>query len=123
MGERVDFPPMGYNANKQCPLYKEHASDCHHIKKCVAMYKKTGHVLMTVHHKWWPKCDYTTPLEKRFRDLPDEKEELCRGKHDPEHEKDPPRKPSREYMQKKVEEYIAKIALSKCINVQPDIES
>lgn len=50
------------------------------------------------HHIWWPKRDYRSQLEKRFRNLPENKEVLCRYEHDLTHYEAPPIKPSREVM-------------------------
>lgn len=50
------------------------------------------------HHLMWPKRDYKTPVERRYRELPENKVQLCRDLHDLEHYQEPPEKPSREEM-------------------------
>lgn len=53
------------------------------------------------HHKWWPKDQYTTPLEKAFRTAEVNIErDICRCMHDLEHCKRPPRKPSIAFMKR-----------------------
>lgn len=52
-----------------------------------------------VHHKMWPKRDYTTPIEREFRELPENKERMCMQEHDLLHQTErPPQKPDRETM-------------------------
>jgi hypothetical protein len=48
---------------------------------------------LTLHHLFFPKSDYSTPLEKEFRSLPENITLVCRGLHDKLDEKPPP-KPS-----------------------------
>lgn len=51
------------------------------------------------HHDFYPRSDYRTPTEKRFRELPENKELLCRAEHDERHATEaPPQKPPREVM-------------------------
>jgi len=53
----------------------------------------------STHHIYWPRHWYTTPLEKRFRQHPDNVVHgLCRCMHDLEHLKKPPKKPSEAQM-------------------------
>lgn len=57
------------------------------------------------HHRYWPRTWYKTPLEKRFRQHPDNiVNGMCRCMHDLEHCKKPPKKPSRAFMQRFLEE-------------------
>jgi hypothetical protein len=50
-------------------------------------------------HHYWPENQYTTRLEKEFRNLPENKEQICRDLHDERHEfEHPPKKPSVEDM-------------------------
>lgn len=52
-----------------------------------------------IHHDYYPACDYRTPVEKAFRELPTNKEELCMAEHDERHKTEqPPVKPSRDEM-------------------------
>lgn len=52
-----------------------------------------------IDHVYFPACDYTTPVEKRFRQLPVNKRVLCRMLHEARHATEsPPLKPSREFM-------------------------
>ena len=47
------------------------------------------------HHEVWPACEYTTPLEKRYRNLEvNIVRGICRCMHDLEHLKQKPPKPS-----------------------------
>jgi hypothetical protein len=68
---------------------------------------KTGHFLVTIHHKYWPKADYKTPVEKKFRELPENKEPLCPEAHQNLHRSErAPRKPSRDQMVEAVRRYV-----------------
>ena len=52
-----------------------------------------------VHHEYYPKSDYTTPIEKEFRELPENKTPMCMAEHDQLHKEfAPPVKPDREEM-------------------------
>lgn len=47
------------------------------------------------HHLWWPKRNYTTPLEKRLREAPEAIEVMCRANHERLHLREkPPQKPT-----------------------------
>lgn len=51
------------------------------------------------HHLLYPSADYTTPLERLYRSLDDNKVEMCRQQHDELHRtQQPPEKPTREEM-------------------------
>lgn len=51
------------------------------------------------HHLMWPKRNYQSPLERQFRELPENKEQTCRWEHDEIHQFDhPPKKPTAEAM-------------------------
>lgn len=57
----------------------------------------------STHHEYWPRSDFTTPLEKSFRELPENKFDICRQMHDEIHAFDePPIKPSIEVMREAV---------------------
>lgn len=58
------------------------------------------------HHRFYPKSSYTTAAERTFRELPENKEQLCRDLHDDLHAtQEPPDKPSHAEM-------LSQIALS-----------
>lgn len=50
------------------------------------------------HHEYWPRNLYLTKVERTFRNLPENKQQLCRYEHDLAHQEEPPVKPSREEM-------------------------
>ena len=51
------------------------------------------------HHIFWPAGFYKTAIEKAFRELPENKVEMCRAEHDNIHaSEEPPAKPGREFM-------------------------
>lgn len=69
-----------------------------------------------VHHQMHPAADYTTPLERTFRELPENKDRRCRNIHNIEHETMPvPEKPDESLMALAVVEALHKgiITLSK----------
>ena len=50
-------------------------------------------------HYYWPASDYKTPVERAFRNLPENIEEKCRNEHNERHAtEEPPEKPSIQYM-------------------------
>ncbi len=52
-----------------------------------------------IHHEYYPKRDYTTPIEKEFRELEENKTPMCMAEHDQIHRDfGPPDKPSRDEM-------------------------
>lgn len=53
------------------------------------------------HHPAWPRSEYTTSLEKRYRQLG--AVTLCRCQHDIEHTYQPPQKPSVEEMRSAID--------------------
>jgi hypothetical protein len=50
------------------------------------------------HHQYWPSDQYTTPIERTFRNLYENKSQECRQDHDEIHLGEPPIKPSVEVM-------------------------
>lgn len=51
------------------------------------------------HHLYYPRRDYTSPVERDFRELPENKVQLCMAEHDLLHQiEQPPVKPSRDEM-------------------------
>lgn len=68
--------------NRECPLFDTKAG-------CFA----------DKHHIFWPAHYYRTPLEKDFRELPQNKELTCRDEHNEIHATEyPPKKPSTQEM-------------------------
>lgn len=58
--------------------------------------KRLGHFAgctANTHHEYYPARDYVTPLENAFRELPENKTQLCRWEHDIVHleELEPPK--------------------------------
>lgn len=46
------------------------------------------------HHLFYPRYEYTKPTEKLFRELPENKVQICRREHDEIHAtEEPPKKP------------------------------
>lgn len=65
-----------------------------------------------IHHLFYPRGDYDTPLEHKFRNLPENKQQICRYEHERIHfEQLPPTKPSFEVMEHAVS--IAGIKLTR----------
>lgn len=65
------------------------AEDCRYYPDCE----------MTRHHAYWPRREYTTPVEKRFRNLAVNVGMVCMAEHQELHMTTPaPDKPSREEM-------------------------
>lgn len=61
--------------------------------------KYAPHCFTSIHHLYWPARDYTTPLERLYRSLDENKIEMCREVHDRLHAlEQPPEKPTREEM-------------------------
>lgn len=59
-----------------------------------------------VHHGYHPASSYKTKLEKEFRELPINKERICRCIHNAIHALDPPpEKPSVQEMREVIEAY------------------
>lgn len=57
------------------------------------------------HHLQYPRADYRSKLEKQFRELPENKVDICRDMHDECHAfEDLPLKPSLEVMRHTVNE-------------------
>lgn len=55
------------------------------------------------HHKFWPGSEYTTPVEKKFRNLEcNIVRGICRCMHELEHLKKPPKKPTVPEMRQEV---------------------
>lgn len=68
-------------------------------------YRETDSCFEDLHHEAWPRRDYTTPLEKRFRNHVLNKVIICRAIHDDEHAQGLiPVKPTREEMRRFIDE-------------------
>ncbi len=64
------------NENPGCPYYE---SGCYE----------------DIHHTYYPRCQYKSGVDKEFRELPQNKQYLCRQEHDELHATQlPPIKPS-----------------------------
>lgn len=54
---------------------------------------------MDEHHLYWPRKNYKSGVERAFRNLPENRQMLCRAEHDEVHATEPiPKKPSRNEM-------------------------
>lgn len=74
--------------------------------------EKTG-CFEDVHHKEWPRRAYSTPLEKEYRELEDNKELTCRDRHNEIHAtQQPPEKPSHEEMNAAIRGCMAAFAIA-----------
>lgn len=63
------------------------------------------------HHHYWPKFKYTTAVERSFRELPENKEQMCMEEHRELHETTPPpKKPSRDFMLNALQKGIQEVA-------------
>jgi len=62
-------------------------------------YKSKHGCRENTHHIFYPKRDYQTPVEKDFRELPENKVALCMVEHEEIHRTErPPQKPDRDEM-------------------------
>lgn len=59
----------------------------------------SGECFSDEHHLYFPRVDYHDIMGTEFRNLPENKEQICRWDHQERHEvEEPPEKPSREQM-------------------------
>lgn len=64
-----------------------------------------------IHHTQWPRDEYTTPTEKKFRRLEcNVVRGICRCMHDLEHLKKPPKKPTLDIMRQAIENARRRVA-------------
>ena len=71
-------------------------------------YAELGGCFSDTHHLFYPRRDYRRPTERDFRELPENKEQLCRAEHDERHATElPPEKPSRVEMLGAIATYSA----------------
>lgn len=63
------------------------------------VFRNTGECHEDVHHVYFPKRDYITPTEKRWRNLDENKELTCRDRHNEIHAtQSPPTRPEIAFM-------------------------
>lgn len=85
---------------ERVPCTKEMRETCKYVLGVMGCHS-------SIHHEYWPRRDYSTPTEKRFRELDDNKISLPRCVHDDLHAvSEIPAKPS-------VEEMLGAIAAEK----------
>lgn len=64
-----------------------------------AVYRKIGKCFMDIHHLYHPRRDYKTKDEKEFRELDENKVNMCRDFHNMDHAVfPPPDKPDAEFI-------------------------
>lgn len=62
-------------------------------------YAELGGCFSDTHHLFFPRRNYTSKVDREFRELPINKEQLCRAEHDERHATEPlPDKPTRDKM-------------------------
>jgi hypothetical protein len=89
---------------ERCPVAQD---DC--------KYAGTRYCQLTVHHRFWPRRDYSTEAAHDFRELPENKELLSRCDHDELHRtEEPPRKPPEWYMEARIR--LAEQAIEATLN-------
>jgi hypothetical protein len=74
----------------ECPKSQEAQEACKYYPNCSG----------STHHLFYPKPDYRPGVERRFRELPENKEyDVCRADHDTIHfTQEPPPKPNLQFM-------------------------
>lgn len=72
---------------------------CPNENEACRFYETEQGCVSNTHHGYWPKKRYTTPVEREFRALPENQEQLCMAEHLDRHANErPPQKPPREVM-------------------------
>lgn len=62
-------------------------------------YMERGGCFSDEHHLYFPRVDYRDIMGSEFRNLPENKEQICRWEHEERHAtQDPPERPPREVM-------------------------
>lgn len=89
-------------SREACPRPKDERAGC-------PWKDRKGGCYSDNHHLYWPASDYKTPLEKKFRWLPENQEQTCRWEHDEAHHELPPEKPSIQEMRSA----LARVALER----------
>ena len=71
-------------------------------------YAELGGCFSDTHHLFYPRRSYRSRVEQDFRELPENKVQICREEHDERHATEPiPKKPSREVMLGMIATYSA----------------
>lgn len=82
-------------SRRACPF---ESSDCKYFNSSTGCFQDT-------HHLMYPRADYRSRVEKEFRDLPENKVDICRQMHDECHAFDEiPVKPSMDVMRHAINE-------------------
>lgn len=72
---------------------------CPNANEACRFYNTEEGCRSNTHHAYYPRRAYRTVIEKAFRELPDNKEQLCMAEHLDKHATErPPQKPPREVM-------------------------
>ena len=72
---------------------------CEKANEACRFYETEQGCVSNEHHTYWPKKRYTTQVEREFRALPENREQMCMAEHREKHATEqPPVKPSREQM-------------------------
>lgn len=70
------------------------------------VFDSEGECYQDEHHDYWPRRDFVRKIEKRFRNLPENKVFICRALHNAIHATTPPpEKPTREEMINALDEH------------------
>lgn len=73
----------------ECPTPRP---DCPYANRPGGCFSDTDHL-------YFPALDYSGIMEAEFRELPENKQRICRWDHEQKHKEElPPEKPSKEYM-------------------------
>lgn len=74
---------------------------CPNPEEACPYFTDRGSCFSDNHHLYWPRVDYRRGLEREFRELPENKQQLCRWEHDEIHAtQEPPAKPSLEIIRR-----------------------
>lgn len=74
-------------------------SPCPKASEDCRFYETELGCVQNIHHDYWPKKRYTGDVAKEFRELPQNKGEMCMREHGDLHATErPPARPSREEM-------------------------
>jgi hypothetical protein len=77
---------------------------------------REGGCYSDIDHEYYPAIDYSDIMGSEFRELPENKQQICRWEHEQKHAHElPPTKPPREYMLGRIATayYAGEINLSK----------
>ena len=85
---------------------REHSTYIPCSSEIPCRYREEDECFEDLHHEAWPKSEYRTKLEKKFRNHVMNKTVMCRAMHDDEHAQGlPPRKGTPQEMRRLMEEY------------------